>query len=101
VRRRGRSGSAAGGGGRLPVAPRLPQGLLARIRAAAEDEEQVREAAEVAHDLGVAVLDLDRAALGAAAHGPADVEVRGGLRTPREDERPQRRERRVDLVARL
>src|SRR4051812_14027602 len=47
-------------------AARLPQRLLAAgVGATAEDEQQVGEAVEVAHHLGVGVLHLDRAALGA------------------------------------
>ena len=48
-----------------------------RVGGAAEDEQQVREPVQVAHDLGVAVLaDGDRAPLGAAADGAADVQLR-------------------------
>src|SRR3954452_4519431 len=94
----GRSGSAGGGSARLAVAARLPQRLLARVGPAAEDEQQVGEPVEVAHDLGVAVLDVDGAPLGPPADRAADVEVRGGPRPAGEHERPQRLEGRVDLV---
>ncbi len=52
---------------------RLPQRLVATVGRAAQDEEQVREPVEVAHDLRVAVLHQDRPTLGAAADGAADV----------------------------
>src|ERR1700684_1786184 len=72
------------------------------VRRAAEDEQQVGEAVEVAHDLRIALLaDGDRAPLGAAADGAADVQMRGGWRAAGDHERAQRLERRVDLVARV
>ena len=43
----------------------------------------------------------DREALGAPAHGPADVQPGGGLRAARQHERLQRLQRGVDLVAAL
>ena len=64
----------------LVVSGSVPAPTAARRRRSprGEDEQQVREPVEVAHDLGVGVLDEDRAALGAAADGAADVQVRGG-----------------------
>src|SRR5205085_5346068 len=70
---------------------RLPQRLVARVGPEAEDEEQVREPVEVAHDLGVGVLDEQRAALGAAADRAADVQPRGGGRPAREQDRKSTR----------
>ena len=72
---RGYDGPAVAPGSHSGSSPALPR--------AAEDEEQVREPVEVAHDLGVGVLDEQRAALGAAADGPADVQLRGRRRSRR------------------
>ena len=70
------------------------------VHRAREDEQQVRQPVQVAHDLRVALrADGDRASLGAAADGAADVQVRGGGRAAGDHERAQRRKRRVDLVA--
>ena len=77
--------SSAAGGSRSAVAARLPQRLVAGVGGAAEDEQQVREAVQVAHHLGAALLAAgDGQPLGAAAHGPAHVQVGGRRRCRRE-----------------
>ena len=85
------------------VASRLPQGLgraRGRIHPAREDEQQVREPVEVAHALGVDLVAAgQRAALGAAADGAADVQLGGGERAAGEHEGLQRGELGVGLVA--
>ena len=87
---------------RLAVAARLPQRLRAAIGSAREDEQQVAEAVEVADDLGLYLGAAgDRQALGAAAHGPAHVQLGRGRGAARQHEAVQRLERRVDLVAAL
>ena len=59
------------------VRPGVPERLAALaglVGGAAEDEQQVGEAVQVAHGLRVGVLDGDRAPLGAAADRAADVQ---------------------------
>ena len=43
------------------------------VGAPGENEEEIRESIEVADDLGVGVIDEERAPLGAAADGAAHV----------------------------
>src|SRR5687767_14937010 len=86
----------------LAIAAWLPERLVARVGRAREDEEQVREAVEVAHALAVdLVAAVDRAPLGAPADGTADVQLGRGWRAARKHERLQRGQIGVDLVARL
>src|SRR5687768_10054608 len=84
------------------IAAGLPERLVALVRRAGEDEEQVREAVEVAHALAVdLVAAVDRAPLGAAADGAADVQLRRGGAPAGQHEGLQRLELGVHLVARL
>ena len=102
-----RAQSAALGVALAPCAPGCHSGSACRrarldVRGAAEDEQQVREAVEVADDLGVGLLaDGDRAPLGAPADGAADVQLRRCGRAAGDHERAQRLELGVDLVAAL
>jgi membrane-associated phospholipid phosphatase len=79
--------SGAGGRRAGSVRAGVPERLLAhtrgaqRIHGAAEDEQQVRQSVEVAHDLWIDVLpDGNRATLGTAADGAADMQVGSGGR---------------------
>src|SRR3954453_11257660 len=86
---------------RTAMATRLPQRLFAVVRGPGEDEEEVREAVEVAHALAADVVAAgDRPALGAAADGPADVQLRGRGRAARQHEGLEWRKAGVHVVAR-
>ena len=87
------------GSGPAPTAARRRR---RHVRRAREDEQQVREAVEVAHALGVDLVAAgDRAPLGAPADGAADVQLRRRRRAAGQHERLQVRQLGVDLVARL
>src|SRR5205085_12102002 len=74
----------------------------ADVGCAAEHEEEVGEAVQVADDLGCAVVvDGDGAALGAAAYGAAHVQLCGGGCAAGDDERAEGLEFGVDLVERV
>ena len=99
-----------GAGGRAaPLAPsrrraRAPRAApRRRVRRAAEDEEQVGEAVEVAHDLGVDLLAAgDRARRSARRQTVRQTcSCAAAGRAAGDHERLQRRERGVDLVAAL
>ena len=86
----------------MPVAPRFPQRLFAARRPPAEDEQQVREPVQVADHLGVELIAAgDREPLRSPADRAADMQVGRGRGSSRKDERLQRLEGRIDLVAAL
>src|SRR3954453_13201648 len=86
---------------RSAMATRLPQRLFAVVRGPREDEEQVREAVQVAHALAADVVAAgDRPALGAAADGPAYVQLRGRGRAARQHEGLEWGQAGVPVVAR-
>src|SRR5581483_9336515 len=86
----------------LPVLPGLPQRLAALVGAAAEDEEQVREPVQVAHDLGVEQFGAaDREPLRSPAHSSADVQLGRAGSAPGQYQRLQRLKVGVYLIATL
>src|SRR5919204_4732459 len=77
----------------------LPERLVAGIRGASQDEEQVGEPVEVDRDERVRLRHCERPPLGAATDRAGQEQPRGELASTREDEALQRLEVGVSLVA--
>src|SRR2546428_124726 len=79
----------------LSLAPRRLRLVGGLVYVAGEDKQQVREAVQVAHELRVHALlprQANSSALGAAAHGAAEMQQGAGPRPRGQNERAQRRD---------
>ena len=80
---------------------RLPKRVMPRIRNAAQNKKEVREAVEIPQHLRVGVLYTKSTPLRATADSSAKMEFSGNPRAPGEDKGAKRLECRVRLVAGL
>ena len=94
-RARGRSVLCAG------VVPRVPQHLMVRRRCASNDEEQIGKSIQIAHGFRIRILNTEGVALRPPANTTADMYLCSRDRAAGQHKGPQRRKRRIRLIARF